>query len=34
MNSRAEAEYFIKNGPDMKMDGDYDEIPCENGSRF
>ena len=34
MTSRAEAEYFIRNCPDTKMDGDYDGIPCENDSRF
>jgi hypothetical protein len=34
MQSRAEAEYFLNNCPDMKMDGDHDGIPCENDSRF
>lgn len=34
MTSRAEAEFFIKNCPDTKMDGDKDGIPCENDSRF
>ena len=34
MNSRAEAEYFLKNCPNTKMDGDKDGIPCENDSRF
>jgi len=34
MNSRAEAEYFIRNCPNTKMDGDRDGIPCENDSRF
>ncbi len=34
MISRAEAEFFIKNCPNTKMDGDYDGIPCENDSRF
>jgi hypothetical protein len=34
MNSRAEAEYFVKNCPNTKMDGDHDGIPCENDSRF
>ena len=34
MRSRAEAEYFLKNCPDTKMDGDRDGIPCENDSRF
>jgi cold shock CspA family protein len=34
MRSRAEAEYFVSNCPDTKMDGDYDGIPCENDSRF
>jgi hypothetical protein len=34
MNSRAEAEFFIKNCPNTKMDGDRDGEPCENDSRF
>ncbi|RUO75048.1 calcium-binding protein [Pseudidiomarina sediminum] len=34
MTSRAEAEFFIRNCPGTKMDGDYDGIPCENDSRF
>jgi len=34
MNSRAEAEFFIKHCPNTKMDGDNDGIPCENDSRF
>jgi cold shock CspA family protein len=34
MRSRAEAEYFLENCPDTKMDGDDDGIPCENDSRF
>ncbi|MAD73420.1 MAG: calcium-binding protein [Rheinheimera sp.] len=34
MNSRAEAEYFLRNCPDTKMDGDRDGIPCENDSRW
>jgi hypothetical protein len=34
MTSRAEAEYFTKNCPNTKMDGDHDGIPCENDSRF
>ncbi|WP_417502896.1 excalibur calcium-binding domain-containing protein [Marinobacter sp.] len=34
MNSRAEAEFFTRNCPDTKMDGDRDGIPCENDSRF
>lgn len=34
MGSRAEAEYFLMNCPDTKMDGDHDGIPCENDSRF
>lgn len=34
MTSRAEAEFFIRNCPDTKMDGDSDGIPCENDSRF
>lgn len=34
MNSRAEAEFFVRNCPDTKMDGDRDGDPCENDSRF
>lgn len=34
MTSRAEAEFFLKNCPNTKMDGDHDGIPCENDSRF
>ncbi|SEA41949.1 excalibur calcium-binding domain-containing protein [Microbulbifer marinus] len=34
MRSREEAEFFIKNCPNTKMDGDRDGIPCENDSRF
>ena len=34
MTTRAEAEYFIKNCSNVKMDGDNDGIPCENDSRF
>jgi cold shock CspA family protein len=34
MNSRAEAEFFIKHCPGTKMDGDNDGVPCENDSRF
>ncbi|WP_261833011.1 excalibur calcium-binding domain-containing protein [Amphritea atlantica] len=34
MRSRAEAEFFIRNCPNTKMDGDHDGIPCENDSRF
>ncbi|MFZ3037427.1 MAG: excalibur calcium-binding domain-containing protein [Rugosibacter sp.] len=34
MRSRAEAEFFLKNCPGTKMDGDNDGIPCENDSRF
>lgn len=34
MNSRAEAEFFLKNCPNTQMDGDDDGIPCENDSRF
>jgi len=34
MKSRAEAEFFIRNCPNTKMDGDRDGIPCENDSRF
>ena len=34
MTSRAEAEFFIRNCPDVKMDGDNDGVPCENDSRY
>lgn len=34
MQSRAEAEFFIQNCPNTKMDGDRDGVPCENDSRF
>ncbi|MBU1282834.1 MAG: excalibur calcium-binding domain-containing protein [Gammaproteobacteria bacterium] len=34
MRSRAEAEYFVRNCPNTKMDGDHDGVPCENDSRF
>ncbi|WP_336041359.1 cold shock domain-containing protein [Acinetobacter dispersus] len=34
MTSRAEAEFFNKNCPNTKMDGDGDGIPCENDSRW
>ena len=34
MTSREEAEFFINNCPNTKMDGDQDGIPCENDSRF
>ncbi|QDF66628.1 excalibur calcium-binding domain-containing protein [Shewanella sp. SNU WT4] len=34
MNSRAEAEYFVRNCPNTKMDGDDDGIPCERDSRW
>ena len=29
MSSCAQAEYFLKNCPGVKMDGDHDGIPCE-----
>lgn len=34
MSSRAEADFFLRNCPDTKMDGDHDGMPCENDSRF
>ncbi|WP_329605542.1 excalibur calcium-binding domain-containing protein [Rheinheimera sp. UJ63] len=34
MTSREEAEFFIRNCPDTKMDGDRDGIPCENDTRW
>lgn len=30
MSSKAEAEFFLKNCPNVKMDGDGDGIPCES----
>jgi cold shock CspA family protein len=29
MTSCAEAKYFLRNCPDVKMDGDHDGVPCE-----
>lgn len=29
MTSCAEATYFLKNCPGVKMDGNHDDIPCE-----
>lgn len=34
MRSREEAEFFVRNCPNTKMDGDNDGVPCENDSRF
>ena len=34
MNSREEAEFFTRNCPNTKMDGDGDGVPCENDTRF
>ncbi len=34
MRSKAEAEFFIANCPDTKMDGDHDGDPCEMDSRW
>ncbi len=34
MTTRAEAEYFVRHCPNVKMDGDRDGIPCENDTRF
>lgn len=34
MNSREEAQWFSKNCPDTKMDGDGDGDVCENDSRW
>ncbi|MDA0928356.1 MAG: excalibur calcium-binding domain-containing protein [Proteobacteria bacterium] len=34
MTSRAEAEFFVRNCPNTRMDGDNDGFPCENDSRF
>lgn len=31
MRSCAEAEYFLRHCPDVKMDGDHDGRPCETG---
>jgi hypothetical protein len=30
MTSCAEATYFLKHCPDVKMDGDHDGVPCES----
>ncbi|WP_087545397.1 excalibur calcium-binding domain-containing protein [Acinetobacter sp. WCHA29] len=34
MRSREEAEFFVRNCPNTKMDGDNDGEPCENDSRW
>lgn len=34
MTSRKEAEFFLRNCPNTKMDGDHDGIPCESDSRW
>ncbi len=34
MSSREEAEFFVRNCPNTKMDGDHDGEPCENDSRW
>ena len=34
MNSREEAEFFIRHCPNTKMDSDNDGIPCENDSHW
>ncbi|WP_416192573.1 excalibur calcium-binding domain-containing protein [Neisseria sp. CCUG12390] len=34
MNSREEAEFFIRYCPNTKMDGDHDGVPCETDSRW
>jgi hypothetical protein len=34
MTSRVEAEFYIKHGPGMRMDGDHADIPCANDSRL
>ena len=34
MRSREEAQWFVKNCPNTKMDGDNDGIACENDSRW
>ena len=34
MRSRAEAEFFVANCPNTKMDGDHDGVPCERDSRW
>lgn len=33
MTSYEEALFFLRNCPDVKMDGDYDGIPCERQRR-
>ncbi len=34
MNSLAEAEFFTRNCPNTRMDGDKDGEPCENDTRL
>ncbi len=34
MRSRAEAEFFVANCPNTKMDGDHDGVPCERDRRW
>lgn len=34
MRSRAEAEFFVRNCSNTRMDGDNDGVPCENDTRF
>ncbi|MEB3754954.1 excalibur calcium-binding domain-containing protein [Acinetobacter sp. MD2(2019)] len=34
MNSKAEADWFVRNCPGTKMDGDGDGDACENDSRW
>jgi len=34
MTSKAEAQFFVRNCPNVKMDGDNDGDACENDTRF
>lgn len=34
MNSKTEADWFVQNCPNTKMDGDRDGDACENDSRW
>lgn len=34
MRSRAEAQFFLENCPNTRMDGDHDGLACERDSRW
>ncbi len=34
MHSRAEAQFFLENCPNTRMDGDHDGLACERDSRW